>query len=452
MSATNTTAERDIYSVTRLNREVRAVLEGSFPLLWVQGEISNLARPASGHWYFSLKDAHSQVRCAMFRNRNRALRFQPENGVEVIIQAGPSLYEGRGEFQLIVEAMEPAGAGALQRAFEELKQKLLREGLFEEARKRPLPAFPAAIGVVTSPTGAAIRDILHVLGRRYPVARVIVYPTAVQGAGAPEQVVQAIAQAGVRRECDVLIVARGGGSLEDLWAFNTEAVARAISASPIPTVSGIGHEIDFTIADFVADRRAPTPSAAAELVSPDQNELRQRLSGQEHKMTRVVNSLLRQYQALIVQLSRRLPDPARRLEALMQRNDDLMLRLTHSTRRQIADQRVALSALVAELARFNPVQALRAQRDRAGWFIARLAQGMRHRLERAVARFERVAGTLQALGPQATLDRGYAIVTDAGGAVVRDAGQLKSGDVLRSRFARGSATAEVRTIRAHEER
>ena len=438
--------KRDIYSVTRLNREVRAVVEGSFPLLWVQGEISNLARPASGHWYFSLKDAHSQVRCAMFRNRNRGLRFNPENGAEVVIQSSPSLYEGRGEFQLIVAAMEPAGAGALQQAFEELKQKLLAEGLFEESRKRPLPAFPMTIGVVTSPTGAAIRDILQVLGRRYPLARVTIYATTVQGVEAPGQIVQAISQAGARKECDVLILARGGGSLEDLWAFNAEAVARAISASPIPTISGVGHEVDFTIADFVADRRAPTPSAAAELASPDQGELLQRLSQYHQKLSRHVQSLLRQYAALLTQLTRRLPDPARRLQMLMQRNDDLTLRLMHSTRRRISDLRVTLSGLRAELSRFNPAQAVCAQMDRNSWLLTRLNQAIHHRLERATAGVDRATRTLQALGPQATLDRGYAIVTNAAGAMVRNVAQLRLGDALKTRFAQGSAVTEVSSI------
>jgi exodeoxyribonuclease VII large subunit len=437
---------RDIYSVTRLNREVRAVLEGSFPPLWVQGEISNLARPASGHWYFSLKDAHAQVRCAMFRNRNRALRFTPENGALVIVRAAASLYEGRGEFQLIVDTMEPAGAGALQQAFEELKRKLLAEGLFDEERKRPLPAFPRVIGVVTSPTGAAIRDILNVLRRRWPQAGVIVYPAAVQGATAPAELVQAVTAAGARRECDVLIIARGGGSLEDLWAFNNEALARTLAACPIPTVSGVGHEIDFTIADFVADRRAPTPSAAAELVSPDQGELRQRVAGLEAKLARIMAILLRQYRALLAQLGRRLPDPVRRLQGLMQRSDDLLLRLVHSTRRAIAEQRVALAGLRAELARFDPAHAIAAQRQRAAWLSARLAQGMRRRLERAAARLAEGTRTLQALGPQATLDRGYAIVTDSAGAVVRDAGGLRPGERMNARFARGSATAEVRSV------
>ena len=270
MTAGLTEEQRDIYSITRLNREVRAVLEDSFPpSLWVRGEISNLAQPGSGHIYFSLKDKHSQVRCAMFRSANRHLRFAPENGREVLVRAGVSLYEGRGEFQLIVESMEPAGAGALQQAFEELKQRLLEEGLFADEHKQPLPAFPGTIGIITSPTGAAVRDIIHVLERRYARAGVIVYPVPVQGEGSAQQIAQAVDVANQRRECDVLILARGGGSLEDLWSFNEEIVARAIHHSVIPVVSGIGHEIDFTIADFVADQRAPTPSAAAEMVSPD---------------------------------------------------------------------------------------------------------------------------------------------------------------------------------------
>lgn len=451
MPETLTSPARDIYSVTRLNREVRAVVEGSFPPLWVRGEISNLARPASGHWYFSLKDAHSQVRCAMFRNRNARLRFAPENGMEVVVQANPSLYEGRGEFQLIVESMEDAGAGALQRAFEELKQKLLAEGLFEEARKRPLPAFPRAVGVITSPTGAAIRDILNVLRRRHGMARVVIYPTAVQGAAAPAEIVAALAAAATRRECDVLIVARGGGSLEDLWAFNTEAVARAIAASPIPVVCGVGHEIDFTIADFVADRRAPTPSAAAELVSPDGNELLQRISGLAAKLARHVALLLRQHVAHVTQLGRRLPDPARRLQGLMQRNDDLLLRLVHSTRRRLSEQRVALSGLRAGLSRFNPAQAVRAQQDRRMFLAARLARSMARHIERLAARLDRGTGTLRALGPQSTLDRGYAIVSTAAGNVVRDAATLRPGMTLATRFAHGSATSEVRSTRTDDD-
>ena len=250
--------QRDIYTVSRLNREARAVLEDGFPPpLWVSGEISNLARPASGHIYFSLKDRHSQVRCALFRQASRHLRTSPKNGQEVLVKAGVSLYEGRGEFQLIVEYLEPAGAGALQQAFEQLKQRLLQEGLFAAEHKQPLPAFPSTIGVITSPTSAAIEDILHVLERRYAVADVIIYPAPVQGEGSAQQLEQAIVEANRRGECDVLILARGGGSLEDLWSFNEEVVARAVYNSAIPLVTGIGHETDFTIADFVAAQRAP---------------------------------------------------------------------------------------------------------------------------------------------------------------------------------------------------
>ncbi|MDE2196596.1 MAG: exodeoxyribonuclease VII large subunit, partial [Gammaproteobacteria bacterium] len=266
------TPERQVFSVSRLNHEARALLEGGFPLLWVEGELSNLSRPASGHLYFSLKDAAAQVRCALFRNRATLLRCKPAEGMQVLVRARVSLYEPRGDFQLIVEHMEDAGHGALQRAFEQLRQKLAGEGLFDPAHKKPLPAMPGIIGVVTSPSGAALRDILSVIRRRQPSARVILYPAPVQGEGAGAKLAAMIRTASARAECDVLIIARGGGSLEDLWAFNEEAVARAIHACALPIISGVGHEIDFTIADFVADARAPTPTAAAELVTPDRNE------------------------------------------------------------------------------------------------------------------------------------------------------------------------------------
>src|SRR5580658_10163237 len=264
--------ERDIYSVSRLNREVRVLLERGFGALWLEAEISNLARPSSGHWYFSLKDSAAQVRCAMFRQRNMLGTFTPRDGQKVLVRGRIGLYEPRGEYQLIVDHMEDAGLGALKRQFEELSAKLAAEGLFAADRKRPLPGLPRRIGVITSPTGAAVRDILHVLARRFPAASVLIYPVPVQGAQAAAEIVAALELAGRRAECDVLILARGGGSLEDLWAFNDERLARAIVASLIPVITGIGHEIDFTIADFAADVRAPTPSAAAELVVPDAQE------------------------------------------------------------------------------------------------------------------------------------------------------------------------------------
>ena len=269
--------ERDIYSVSRLNREVRVLLERGFGALWLEAEISNFARPSSGHWYFSLKDSAAQVRCAMFRQRNMLCAFTPRDGQKVLVRARIGLYEPRGEYQLIVDHMEDAGLGALKRQFEELSARLNLEGLFAAERKRSLPRLPRRIGIITSPTGAAVRDILHVLARRFPAAAVLIYPVSVQGAQAAAEIVAALESAGVRAECDVLILARGGGSLEDLWAFNDERLARAIVASPIPVITGIGHEIDFTIADFAADVRAPTPSAAAELVVPDAEEWLQRL-------------------------------------------------------------------------------------------------------------------------------------------------------------------------------
>jgi len=261
--------ERTVFTVSRLNREVRVLLERGLGVVWVEGEISNFSQPASGHWYFSLKDRNAQLKCAMFRLRNATTGFTPKAGQQVLARGRISLYEPRGEYQFIAEHLEEAGVGALQRQFELLKTKLAGEGLFAPQIKRALPRFPRRIGVITSPTGAAIRDILHILARRFPPAAVLIYPTAVQGIAAAPAIIGALQTAGLRRECDVLILARGGGSLEDLWAFNDERVARTIRACPIPVVAGIGHEIDFTIADFVADARAPTPSGAAELVVPD---------------------------------------------------------------------------------------------------------------------------------------------------------------------------------------
>ncbi|MGH8149425.1 MAG: exodeoxyribonuclease VII large subunit, partial [Steroidobacteraceae bacterium] len=271
-------SDRVVYTVTRLNREVRTLLERQLAVLWVEGELSNFSQPASGHWYFSLKDRDAQVRCAMFRQRNAAVGFTPKVGQQVLARGRVSLYEPRGDFQLIVEHLEEAGVGALQREFERLKAKLAAEGLFAAELKRGLPRFPVRIAVVTSPSGAAVRDVLHILRRRFPPAAVLVYPTAVQGPAAAPAIVETLALASQRAECDVLILARGGGSLEDLWAFNDERVARAIRASSIPVITGIGHEIDFTIADFAADVRAPTPSGAAELVTPDRAAILQALA------------------------------------------------------------------------------------------------------------------------------------------------------------------------------
>jgi exodeoxyribonuclease VII large subunit len=439
--------QRDVYTVTRLNREVRAVLEGSFPLLWVEGEISNLARPSSGHIYFSIKDEYSQVRCAMFRTQRLRLRFVPENGLQVLVRARVSLYEGRGEFQLLVEHMEPSGEGALRQAFERLKQKLAAEGLFDEAGKRTPPLFPRQIGVITSPSGAAIRDVLSVLGRRFPAIPVVIYPVQVQGAGAAQQICNALRLAQARAECDVLILCRGGGSLEDLIAFNDEAVARAIHACVIPLVCGVGHEIDFTIADFVADRRAPTPSAAAELVSPNRDDWLLRLHQLYTRLTLAWSQTTRARQHRLVGLQQRLRllHPGQRLRQQQQRLDELEQRLLRAlaVRRERAAHRI--NALQGRLWACTPSHRLERLRLVQMNLAARLRQSIDARLQQTGQRLARAAGTLDAVSPLATLNRGYSITRRVADRVIlRDSGETQPGDQVETRLARGRILCEVR--------
>ena len=445
---------RDIYTVTRLNREARAILEDGFPPLWVEGEISNLARPASGHLYFSLKDAQCQVRCALFRSRNTGFSFDPMNGMQVLARAQISLYEGRGEFQLIVEHLEPAGEGHLRLALEALKWRLSAEGLFSEDHKIPLPALPRAIGVVTSPSGAAIRDVLSILKRRFPALPVVVYPVPVQGAGAAAAIARALLVADRRKDCDVLILARGGGSLEDLWPFNEEVVARAIYASELPVVTGIGHEIDFTIADLVADRRAATPSAAAELVSPEQQGL---LNQQRYLETRLLRALLTRVQRgqeALEWLSKRLVHPRRRLMDQSQRLDELSLRLARAAHNARTLKMAKLAEETARLLRHDPRHALGVRHAQCRHHEARLTQAIAQRLAAHRERLAKLSATLNAVSPLSTLARGYAIVTStATGQVVRDAAVLNPGDAVTARFARGEADCEVlRTGAAAEPR
>ena len=443
-----TPATSDIYSVSRLNREVRALLEATFPTVWVRGELSNLARPASGHLYFTLKDSAAQVRCAMFKNRQSGLRFKPENGMALIARAHIGLYEGRGDYQLIVESLQPAGAGALQLAFEALKQKLADEGLFAETHKKALPPFPRAIGIITSATGAALCDILSVLARRFPLAGVIIYPAPVQGQGAAPKIAAMIALADARQECDVLILTRGGGSLEDLWAFNEESVARAIFACKTPLVSGIGHEIDFSIADFVADRRAPTPSAAAELASPEAAELSAGLRGSAERLLQMQSNRLQQQKQRLLHLSRRLPHPGQRLQQYAQRIDEYALRLSHRMEKRLGQGRLRLVGTNARLNDLNPAGRLLRQ--------AQCLTSLEQRLERAIGAIISAAGQrlgtldqiLQTVGPMATLERGYAIVTEKqSGRIVREAKDLQAGDPLRIRTARAEIDARVEGIR-----
>ena len=440
------TPTRDIYSISRLNAEVRSVLEQSFPLVWVEGEISNLARPASGHIYFSLKDPQAQVRCAMFRMKRQRLRFQPENGQQVLVRARISLYEGRGEYQLIVEHMEPAGEGALQQAFERLKQQLAAEGLFDTARKRPLPMFPRRVGLITSPTGAAIRDVLTVMRRRFPGIPVTVYPIPVQGSEAPAAISRMIGIADERGEADVLILTRGGGSLEDLAAFNDEGVARAIYGCNTPVVSAVGHEIDFTIADFVADRRAPTPSAAAEMVTPDAVELSQRLSSLAGRLSHHTRQHLGFRSSQLGHLRARLAQwhPGARLGQQQQRLDELAARLDTAVGDRLAEEKRRCRDLRARLGLQNPGSTLPRLIEQVQQFGRRLAYSADAQFRYRRQRLASLAGQINAMSPLAVLDRGYSITRLAvSGEIVRGVSRVHSGDRLETRVGGGIILSRV---------
>ncbi|MCO5763133.1 MAG: exodeoxyribonuclease VII large subunit [Chromatiaceae bacterium] len=437
---------RDIWTVSRLTREVRAVLEGSFPLLWVEGEMSNLSQPASGHIYFSLKDEASQVRCAMFRNKRLLLGFRPINGQQVLARARVSLYEGRGDFQLVVEHLEPAGAGALRLEFERLKRKLAAEGLFDPALKRPLPAFPRQVGLITSPSGAAVRDLISVFGRRFPALPLVIYPTQVQGDGAVADLVEMLTLANRRAECDVLILARGGGSLEDLRAFNDEGLARAIRASAIPVVTGVGHEIDLTLADLVADQRGATPSAAAELVSPSALHLRQRLIAHEQRLyqsqARHLENLRRRWQAAERHL--RLLHPRAELERRQQRTDELERRLGEALRRRLETLRRRQEQAGSRLLLRNPAARVATLRLRLSALDERLRRAPPRLIALQREHLSGLAQALHALSPLATLARGYAILhRTTSGEVIRDATQVAVGERVTARLGQGTLTARI---------
>ena len=435
---------RDVYTVSRLNLDARAILEEAFSTVWIEGEVSNLARPRSGHMYFTLKDESCQVRCAMFRMHNRTLSFAPEDGMQVLAHARVGLYPERGEFQLIVQYMEEAGAGALRRAFDALKNRLGAEGLFDAGHKRPLPVLPRCIGVVTSPTGAAVRDVLSVLGRRFPAVPVVIHPVPVQGAGAAEAIARMIDLACERSECDVLILARGGGSLEDLWSFNEEVVARAMHRASIPIVTGVGHEVDFTIADLVADVRAPTPSAAAESVVPDASEWAARYRGFEGRLVAVMRRTLAARHGEVRMLGKRLVHPRRRLFDHSQRLDAVTMRLLRAANAGVREHRTRLSTLAARLARHAPDRTVKAHRSRCEALAQRLRRATHAEFAR---RRTRVAGLERALGgfgPQATLERGYSILLRGDERqVVRGASDVRPGERLHARLARGALDLDV---------
>ncbi len=442
---------RDIFTVSRLVRETKAVLEGSFPLLWLEGEISNFSRPSSGHMYFSLKDEAAQVRCAMFRGKNMHLRFKPENGMQVLVRARLTLYEARGDFQIIIEHMEEAGQGALQRAFEALKSRLGQEGLFDTRQKIAIPALPKKIGVITSPTGAAIRDVLSVLKRRFPAIPVLIYPVPVQGdTTAAKQIAKMIKLADTRKDCDVLLLTRGGGSLEDLWAFNEEVVARAIHACKTPLVAAIGHEVDFSIADFVADQRAPTPSAAAELVSPDQHDIQQQLNKQFNRLQNQARSLLQQSQQGLDWLEKRLQQqhPGQQLQAKAQRLDELERRLGRVVKSYINKKSHGLAQLNNRLQRHAPLQQLSQLELRHQSLQQRLHHAWQRILANKQQRLAMTSRTLNNVSPLATLQRGYAIVQDVTNKeVFTNASKLSKGDKISARLAKGSLICSVDEIK-----
>ena len=439
-------AGRDVYTVARLNREVRGLLEAGLPSIWIEGELSNFARPASGHWYFTLKDESAQVRCVMFRQRNQASRVAPRDGMQVLLRARVGLYEPRGDFQLIIDHLEEAGEGELRRRFEALKLRLAAEGLFDSARKRALPRLPRRIGVVTSPSGAALRDVLQVLRRRFPAIPVLLYPVSVQGANAAREIALALALADRRAEVDVLLLVRGGGSLEDLWAFNDESLARAIDRLSLPLISGIGHEVDFTIADFVADIRAPTPSAAAELAVPDAAAW---LASLEATTRRLGLAAARGHLQRRDHLSRTwkrlwLQHPSQALAQRAQRIDELQGRLAVAMHRGLGFRTQRLATLRAEFAGASPAARISTLLQRAGHAGLRLLPAVRHRLSLQQGRTEAAARALNAVSPLATLTRGYAIVTrSADGVVVRDAAQAPPGTAIDARLARGRVRARV---------
>ena len=442
----NLAPERKIWSVAELTARISTVLATQFSNLWVEGEVSNFHPAQSGHLYFTLKDAKAAVKCVCFRSQAMRLKFRPEDGLKLIVRGSISVYEPRGEYQIYVEHIEPAGLGALQLAFEQLKKRLEAEGLFDEARKKPLPLLPSRIGVVTSPTGAAVRDIVRILRRRFPGLHLIVYPVRVQGDGAAEEIVAALKYFNRKQLVDVILLARGGGSIEDLWAFNEESVARAIAACTIPVVSGVGHETDFTIADFVADVRASTPSAAAEIVVKSRQEFRRHLMELEHKISQRTRYLLLEYRHHLKELTTHIG--FRRLEDLLRRHrqqtDELTSRLGVALEGRIERLRHRYTIAGTRIASFD----LRARIRTLGLRLVQRSTELGVRMERffvgKIQQLERLQVQLEERSPLRVLQRGYAICTDADGNVVSAAEQVAIGAEVNVQLARGRLGAEVR--------
>ncbi len=440
---------RRIWPVRELVGQVRSLIEQEYGDVWVEGEISNYRPAPSGHLYFTLKDAEAQLPIVLFRRQAMLLRFRPEDGLHVLVRGRVSVYEQRGQMQLVAETMEPVGAGSLQLAFEQLKERLKAEGLFETARKRSLPAFPRCVGIVTSPTGAVIRDFLNVVGRRHSGLNVLLYPVSVQGDSAPAEIETAVHELNAATGLvDLIVVARGGGSLEDLAAFNSERVARAIASSRLPVVSAVGHETDFTIADFVADLRAPTPSAAAELVTEAQHKIAERLAEQEHRLERAVRfQLLNARQRFSrVPVSRSEGRMTAILHRLEQRLDDLAFRAETAVRRLVRNCCDRVGDLSGAVLRHDPRQRLAHAGAHLADFRARLDRSVERKIEAAASRLRALDARLHSLSPLAVLDRGYALVLNEQGGVVRSSDQLTAGDLVRTRLAQGSFASRIEEV------
>ncbi|NVD06005.1 exodeoxyribonuclease VII large subunit [Vibrio sp. JPW-9-11-11] len=436
---------QNIFTVSRLNAEVRLLLENEMGIVWLVGEISNFSAPVSGHWYLTLKDSRAQVKCAMFRGNNRRVTFKPQNGNQVLVKARLSLYEPRGDYQLIIESMQPEGDGRLQQQFEELKMKLAAEGLFAQTNKRPLPEHPQRVGIITSKTGAALFDILDVLKRRDPSLPVVIYPTMVQGDAAAIEIAQAVGRANSRNECDVLIVGRGGGSLEDLWCFNNEILARTIAASQIPIISAVGHEVDVTIADFVADMRAPTPSAAAELVSRDNSHKEQAFVARQQKLMSAMRYYLSQQSKLSTSLTHRLErqHPSYQLQRQSQQLDELQLRLQRSMDRFIAAHLQKVERHQYKLQLHSPVKRLNQQKSSLQYLEQKLFDTMDRKLLNTRHQLSLAAEKLDTVSPLATLKRGYSITQNEQGKVITQATDVKTGDTLVTRLSDGEIRSTV---------
>jgi len=449
-SVSNTAnAEKSVLTVSELNHQARITIEQRFNQVWVMGEMSNFARPRSGHWYFSLKDDQAQVRCAMFANRNRAVSMQPGDGQLVIVRGRVSLYEGRGDFQIIVDHLEPAGEGALRQAFDQLKVKLAAEGLFAADSKQPLPAVPEHVAVITSPTGAAIKDVIAVWRRRYPSLRVTLVPSAVQGDAAEQQLLDAIERAQSLNP-DVMLLTRGGGSLEDLWSFNLEPVARALAACPCPTVSAVGHEIDVTICDFVADQRAPTPSAAAELIAPSREDLLRRLAYQQRQLTLIWHRYHEFLSLSVANLQLQLASPERVLEQANQQVDDATERMSLAINNRLRYQRLRFLALARQLHNLGPSAQLKSATASVDSIGQRLALAWSRRMETHTQQLAGLSRMLHSVSPLPTVARGFAVVRNAAGDVIASVQDVNLGATTRTYLQDGSLVSTVEEIHVGE--